>query len=216
MTFAKLRKAFLLGSLLAVALVPGDASAAMHDVIPPADKSLPAGDLSYGADNFYKSAHVDATAVTFQNAYNMKVAGNLFVPKALNKTQKYPAIVVGHPMGAVKEQSANLYAQKMAERGYIIISFDLSYWGESAGEPRNSFVTCSSSQVTKLSRSASTRRPTKKPPSRKNSISSKAPATSTSTTVRSSSHLTSSPHSSINIFRQKTNNAPSSFTRQKR
>ena len=140
MTFGKLKKALLLGALFAVALVPDSASAAMRDVIPSADKSLPSGDLSHGADNFYKSTSVDATAVTFPNAYDMTVAGNLFVPKALDKTQKHPAIVVGHPMGAVKEQSANLYAQKMAERGYVTVSFDLSFWGESAGTPRNSIA----------------------------------------------------------------------------
>lgn len=140
MTFGKLQKALLLGTLLAVALVSGGTSAASRNVIPSADKRLPSGDLSRGADNFYKSASVDATAVTFPNAYDMTVAGNLFVPKALDKTQKHPAIVVGHPMGAVKEQSANLYAQKMAERGYVTVSFDLSFWGESAGTPRNSIA----------------------------------------------------------------------------
>lgn len=136
--FSKLRRALLFGSLLAISIVPGVASAAAHDVIPAPNKSLPSGDLSRSADNFYKSAEVEATAISFPNAYDMKVAGNLFVPKTLDKTKRHPAIVVGHPMGAVKEQSANLYAQKMAERGYVTVSFDLSYWGESAGTPKNS------------------------------------------------------------------------------
>ena len=103
-----------------------------------ADNKLPAGDMSNGADNFYKSDKVDGRQVTFLNSYNMKVAGNLFVPKNLDKREKHPAIIVGHPMGAVKEQSANLYAQKMADQGYVTISFDLSFWGDSAGQPRNS------------------------------------------------------------------------------
>lgn len=67
----------------------------------------------------------------------MKVAGNLYLPKDMGPKVRYPAIIVGHPMGAVKEQSANLYAQKMAEQGFVTLSLDLSFWGESAGEPRN-------------------------------------------------------------------------------
>ena len=50
---------------------------------------------------------------------------------------RHPAIVVGHPFGAVKEQAADLYATKMAERGFVTLSLDLSFWGESEGEPRN-------------------------------------------------------------------------------
>jgi uncharacterized protein len=94
-------------------------------------------DMSNGADNFYKSKKVTKKKVSFENQYNMKVAGNLFIPKGLNKKAKKPAIIVGHPMGAVKEQSANLYAQKMAEKGFVTLSLDLSFWGESEGQPRN-------------------------------------------------------------------------------
>lgn len=57
----------------------------------------------------------------------MKVAGNLFLPKNMKEGEKYPAIIVGHPMGAVKEQSANLYATKMAELGFVTLSIDLSF-----------------------------------------------------------------------------------------
>jgi fermentation-respiration switch protein FrsA (DUF1100 family) len=67
----------------------------------------------------------------------MNVVGNLFTPKTINRSGKAPALVVGHPMGAVKEQSANLYATMMAERGFVAMSIDLPFWGESAGEPRN-------------------------------------------------------------------------------
>jgi fermentation-respiration switch protein FrsA (DUF1100 family) len=67
----------------------------------------------------------------------MNVSGNLFIPKNLSRNAKNKAIVVGHPMGAVKEQSANLYATKMAERGFVTLSIDLSFWGESEGKPRN-------------------------------------------------------------------------------
>jgi fermentation-respiration switch protein FrsA (DUF1100 family) len=90
-----------------------------------------------GADNFYRSDKVTTEKVTFRNQYKMKVAGNLFIPKASNQSGKWPAIVVGHPRGAVKEQSANLYAQKLAERGFVTLSLDLSFWGASEGDSRN-------------------------------------------------------------------------------
>lgn len=90
------------------------------------------------ADNFYKSTLVNMEKVSFSNQYKMKVAGNLFLPKDMKAGETYPAIIVGHPMGAVKEQSANLYATKMAERGFVTLSIDLSFWGGSEGEPRNS------------------------------------------------------------------------------
>jgi fermentation-respiration switch protein FrsA (DUF1100 family) len=94
-------------------------------------------DLSNGANNFYKSDRVDVQPVTFKNQYGMRVAGNLFTAKTLDRNGKTPALIVGHPMGAVKEQSANLYATKMAERGFITLSLDLSFWGGSDGYPRN-------------------------------------------------------------------------------
>ena len=96
-----------------------------------------AADMSNGADNFYKSDKVTMQKVTFKNQYNMNVVGNLFIPKNLNQNSNNPAIIVGHPMGAVKEQSANLYATKMAEQGFVTLSLDLSFWGESDGQPRN-------------------------------------------------------------------------------
>ncbi|OOL36867.1 hypothetical protein BOO94_16350 [Pseudomonas sp. FSL W5-0299] len=93
--------------------------------------------MSNGADNFYKSEKVTMTKVTFNNQYQMKTAGNLFVPKDLKPGSKSAAIIVGHPMGAVKEQSSNLYAQKLAEQGFVTLAIDLSFWGESDGQPRN-------------------------------------------------------------------------------
>jgi len=92
------------------------------------------------ADNFYKSDLVSVEKVSFSNQYKMKVAGNLFLPKNMKEGDKYPVIIVGHPMGAVKEQSANLYATKMAERGFVTLSIDLSFWGGSEGEPRNAVL----------------------------------------------------------------------------
>ena len=94
-------------------------------------------DMPSDANNFYTSDRVTVEKVTFPNQYQMKVVGNLFVPEGLDRDSAHPAIVVGHPMGAVKEQSANLYATKMAERGFVTLSLDLSFWGESEGRPRN-------------------------------------------------------------------------------
>lgn len=99
--------------------------------------SATAADMSDGADNFYTSKEVIVRKVSFKNQYQMKVAGNLFIPRKLNDQSRHPAIVVGHPMGAVKEQSANLYATKLAQRGFLTLSLDLSFWGESEGQPRN-------------------------------------------------------------------------------
>lgn len=104
--------------------------------------SLPAlaADLSNGADNFYKSDKVTVQKVTFNNQYHMKVTANLFMPKTAPADTLSPAIVVGHPMGAVKEQSSNLYAQKLAEQGFVTLALDLSFWGESEGQPRNAVL----------------------------------------------------------------------------
>lgn len=89
------------------------------------------------ANNFYKSDLVNVESVSFQNLYKMKVGANLFLPKNMKEGMKYPAVIVGHPMGAVKEQSADLYATKMAENGFVALSVDLAYWGESGGKARN-------------------------------------------------------------------------------
>ncbi|GKZ72800.1 hypothetical protein AnigIFM50267_009182 [Aspergillus niger] len=97
---------------------------------------ITAQNLSLGADNFYRSNLVTLQPVTFPTQYQTLIAGNLFVPNNLTSTPA-PAIIVGHPMGAVKEQSANLYATKMAEQGYITLSIDLPFWGGSTGTPRN-------------------------------------------------------------------------------
>lgn len=96
-----------------------------------------AADKPSDAANFYKSSQVKEQKVSFKNQYQMNVVGNMFMPKDFDSSRKYPAIIVGHPMGAVKEQSANLYATKMAELGFVTIAIDLPFWGESEGQPRN-------------------------------------------------------------------------------
>lgn len=84
---------------------------------------------------FPKSDKVDHSKVTFRNRYGITLAADMYVPK--NATGKLAAIAVSGPFGAVKEQSSGLYAQNMAERGFITLAFDPSYTGESGGEPRN-------------------------------------------------------------------------------
>lgn len=102
-----------------------------------AAEALKAQTIPAGADNFYKSDSVTVQKVSFKNQYNMQVTSNLVTPKNLNRQAKTPAIIVGHPMGAVKEQSSMLYAQKLAEQGFITLAIDLPFWGESEGQPRN-------------------------------------------------------------------------------
>lgn len=84
---------------------------------------------------FAQSDKVSVRKVRFKNRYGIELAGDLYTPK--NKTaEKLPAIAVSGPFGAVKEQASGLYAQTMAERGFITLAFDPSYTGESGGEPR--------------------------------------------------------------------------------
>ncbi|NBH25003.1 alpha/beta hydrolase [Lachnospiraceae bacterium] len=83
---------------------------------------------------FPKSEKVNHSKVTFHNRYGITLAADMYIPK--NAAGKLPAIAVCGPFGAVKEQSAGLYAQAMAERGFLTIAFDPSFTGESSGEPR--------------------------------------------------------------------------------
>ena len=83
---------------------------------------------------FPKSDKVDHKKVTFHNRYGITLAADLYTPKGA--VGKLPAIAVSGPFGAVKEQSSGLYAQKMAELGFLTIAFDPSYTGESGGMPR--------------------------------------------------------------------------------
>lgn len=83
---------------------------------------------------FPKSDKVEHSKVTFMNRYGITLAADLYIPK--DAEGKLPAIAVCGPFGAVKEQAAGLYAQTMAERGFLTLAFDPSYTGESGGEPR--------------------------------------------------------------------------------
>ncbi|MEX0269611.1 alpha/beta hydrolase [Leptolyngbyaceae cyanobacterium UHCC 1019] len=136
MTHRILIPTLLMSAIGAMAAVALDETRASKISQAPAQRST----VVEGADNFYKSDKVTMQKVTFKNQYNMQVAGALFIPKTLNQTAKNAAIIVGHPMGAVKEQSSNLYAQKLAEQGFVTLSLDLSFWGESEGRTRNAVL----------------------------------------------------------------------------
>lgn len=86
---------------------------------------------------FSKSEKVDIQKVEFKNRFGITLVGDLYTPKTMNKNDKLPAIAISGPFGAVKEQSSGLYAQTLAERGFITLAFDPSYTGESSGTPRN-------------------------------------------------------------------------------
>ena len=83
---------------------------------------------------FPKNDKVDHKKVTFHNRYGITLAADMFTPKSV--VGKLPAIAVSGPFGAVKEQSSGLYAQKMAEYGFLTVAFDPSFTGESGGSPR--------------------------------------------------------------------------------
>lgn len=84
---------------------------------------------------FQLSDKVTRQKVSFKNRYGITLSGDLYIPK--NASNNLSAIAISGPFGAVKEQSSGLYANQMAERGFVVLAFDPSYTGESGGEPRN-------------------------------------------------------------------------------
>jgi|SRR5471030_88469 len=103
--------------------------------------SMASGAFGAGSDEwdktFRRNDKVLSQKVSFKNRVNITLVGDLYLPKNLNKSQKHAAIIVGHPFGGVKEQTAGLYAQEMAEQGFVTLAIDASFGGESGGEPRN-------------------------------------------------------------------------------
>ena len=86
---------------------------------------------------FPKSDKVNIQKVEFKNRFGITLVGDLYSPKGVNVNEKLAAIAISGPFGAVKEQSSGLYAQTLAERGFVTLAFDPSYTGESSGIPRN-------------------------------------------------------------------------------
>lgn len=113
----------------------GVAVAAMS-LIPAAAASPALAQTTDWDKTFPKSDKVDHQKVSFKNRYGITLVADLYLPKN-RAASGNPAVVLSGPFGAVKEQSSGLYAQTMAERGFITLAFDPSYTGESGGEPRN-------------------------------------------------------------------------------
>lgn len=82
--------------------------------------------------------NVDLYRVSFDNQYGMRLVGYLFMPK--NLKGRAQAVIVGHPMGASKEQAASVYAAQLASKGFVTLSLDQQFWGESAGNPRHAIA----------------------------------------------------------------------------
>jgi fermentation-respiration switch protein FrsA (DUF1100 family) len=86
---------------------------------------------------FELSKNVTVEKVSYKNKYGIVVAAGMYLSTEIDKSKKYPGLVIGTPYGGVKEQGAGIYAQNMAKRGFVAIAFDESYNGESGGEPRH-------------------------------------------------------------------------------
>lgn len=98
--------------------------------------SNPFGLVYKGALTENKEGQVNMTPVSYPNFLGLNMAGNLYTPADFDPSQQYPAIVVAHPNGGVKEQVAGLFAQSLAETGFVTLAYDAAYQGASGGYPR--------------------------------------------------------------------------------
>lgn len=85
---------------------------------------------------FQLSDKITRQSVTYKNRYGISISGDLYLPKNFDASKKHAAVLIGTPYGGVKEQGAGIYAQNMAERGFVAVAFDESFNGESGGETR--------------------------------------------------------------------------------
>ncbi|HEY8804933.1 MAG TPA: alpha/beta hydrolase [Clostridium sp.] len=86
---------------------------------------------------FELSNKVTRKSVSYKNRYGIMISADLYIAKDFDENKKYPAVIVGAPYGGVKEQGPGIYAQNMAERGFVALTFDPSFNGYSGGEPRH-------------------------------------------------------------------------------
>ena len=129
-----LSKKLLLSAIFGMTIIGGNAMAKIPEIKQVKDPSIK---LVQEWDKIFpESNKVEHTKVIFKNRYGITLVGDLYVPKNIG-TQKLAAIAISGLFGAVKEQSSGLYAQTLAERGFVTLAFDGSYTGESGGYPRN-------------------------------------------------------------------------------
>lgn len=83
---------------------------------------------------FELSDKVQRKPVSYKNRYGITIAGELYVSKDFDESKKHPAIIVGAPYGGVKEQGPGVYANALAQRGFVVLTFDPSFMGESGGD----------------------------------------------------------------------------------
>lgn len=86
---------------------------------------------------FVLDEHVNRTSVAYPNRYGIRIAADLYTAKNMDETSKYPALVIGPPYGGVKEQGPGVYANQLAQRGFVVLAFDPAFMGDSGGEPRH-------------------------------------------------------------------------------
>jgi fermentation-respiration switch protein FrsA (DUF1100 family) len=130
------RRGFIQSTVIACAATLLSCQSGLVRANPPTNKENTMQLTREWDKTFPKSEKVDHQRVTFKNRYGITLAADLYLPK--NRTgERLAAIAISGPFGAVKEQSSGLYAQTMAERGFVTLAFDPSYTGESGGEPRN-------------------------------------------------------------------------------
>ena len=100
----------------------------------------PYGLVYQGAITKNEEGRVHIHPVSYKNKYGIDISANLYTPAGYDGNKRYPAIVVAHPNGGVKEQVAGLYAQRLAEQGFLTITADAAYQGASGGTPRNTDI----------------------------------------------------------------------------
>ena len=141
-----MKKAFIVASCMITAIMPTTLRAQKNGTKPVFNEvstmeihshnSNPWGLVYAGAitENAVRKINIHPITYTLNR---LKIAANVYTPAGYDPTKSYPALVVAHPNGGVKEQVAGLYSQRMAEQGYICLAFDAAYQGASEGEPRN-------------------------------------------------------------------------------